>query len=165
MDTPFSLQKFWSGPCRPYNELPIGRRGSFKRLTRMPARQRSLTSLGCLETVLFEMVQNRWENDQNRQKSPKSARRVRLESKCFFISAWWPGSLLKGPSENFHCTAPSLVPMYEIWIKQYIHFQLIHASKSVLVGKILIILSKLPTKIFSLQKPITRMVMSSETDF
>ena len=99
------------------------------------------------------------------KKSPKSARRVRLEFKCFFISAWWPGSLLAGPSGNFHCNAPSLVPMYEIWIKQYIHFQLIHASKKVLVGRILISPSKLPTKIFSLQEPITGILMSSDTDF
>ena len=45
----------------------------------------------CLETGLVEMVENRWQNDQNMQKSPKSAHNVRLESKSLLQSAWWPG--------------------------------------------------------------------------
>ena len=86
-----SQPKRVSEPPMPRNALPSDLRGIFKRLIRFPDRQCVVMSLGCLETVLFETVQNRRENDQNRPKSPKSAHNVMLQHHCPFRSAWWSG--------------------------------------------------------------------------
>ena len=52
----------------------------------------------CLETGLVEMV-------GKREKMPKSARDVRLESKSLLKPAWWPGVELSGSVGNFGGTA------------------------------------------------------------
>ena len=58
-DFKLAWQKFRSEHFMPGNELPSRFRGRFKRRIRLPARQRFATSLGCLETGLLKMVQNR----------------------------------------------------------------------------------------------------------